>query len=74
MHTRIIRVLPAESGWALETEGLVERPQRFSSLEAAIAAGWDRAKREQCELHIHRQDGTVRLRSGFAEESASGHG
>ncbi|MFS8981229.1 DUF2188 domain-containing protein [Cupriavidus necator] len=68
MRTRIVRVVPAEHCWALEIEGLAERPQRFSSLEAAIAAGWDRAKRENAELHIHRQDGTVRLRSGLADD------
>ncbi|MFS8978277.1 DUF2188 domain-containing protein [Cupriavidus necator] len=68
MSTRIISVVPAEHGWALEIESLAEKPQRFSSLEAAIAAGWNRAKRENVELHIHRQDGTVRLRSGLADD------
>ncbi|WP_374063779.1 MULTISPECIES: DUF2188 domain-containing protein [Cupriavidus] len=69
MRTRIVRVVPAENGWALEIEGPAERPHRFSSLEAAIAAGWHRAKHENAELHIHRQDGTVRLRSAIAEDS-----
>lgn len=72
MRTRIIRVVPAELGWALEIEGAPEAPQRFSSLEAAIAAGWHRAKRENAELHIHRQDGTVHLRRAMHKEDSDG--
>lgn len=62
MQARIIRVMPAEYGWALEWQGHARRPQRFSTLEAAIAAGWALARRENAELHIHRHDGEVRLR------------
>jgi len=32
-------------------------------MEAAIAAGWDVARRQNAELHIHRHDGNVQLRS-----------
>ena len=63
MQSRIIRVLPAEHGWALEFSGLDLKPQRFPTMEAAIAAGWDVARRHNAELHIHRHDGDVRLRS-----------
>lgn len=72
MRTRIIRVVPAEPGWALEIEGAPETPQRFSSLEAAVAAGWHLAKRGNVELHIHRQDGTVHLRSAMHEDDFGG--
>ncbi|WP_454735343.1 DUF2188 domain-containing protein [Cupriavidus necator] len=71
MRTRIVRIVPAGLGWSLEIEGFAERPQRFSSLDAAIAAGWNRAKRESWELHIHRQDGMVRLRSSLADDPLS---
>ncbi|WP_029047033.1 DUF2188 domain-containing protein [Cupriavidus sp. amp6] len=63
MQSRIIRVLPAELGWALEFTGLDIKPQRFPTMEAAIAAGWDVARRQNAELHIHRHDGNVHLRS-----------
>ncbi|MBP0629700.1 MULTISPECIES: DUF2188 domain-containing protein [unclassified Cupriavidus] len=63
MQSRIIRVLPAEHGWALEFTGLDIKPQRFPTMEAAIAAGWDVARRQNAELHIHRHDGNVQLRS-----------
>ncbi|WP_081610693.1 DUF2188 domain-containing protein [Cupriavidus neocaledonicus] len=69
MQARIIRVIPAGSGWALES-GSFSVPQQFPTLEAAIAAGWILAKRERAELHIHRRDGEVRLRAaaGDAQE------
>ncbi|MBP0622472.1 DUF2188 domain-containing protein [Cupriavidus consociatus] len=63
MQARIIRVLPAEHGWALELATLNMAPQRFRTMEAAIAAGWSLAIREKADLHIHRHDGDVRLRS-----------
>ena len=65
MQSRIIRVLPAEYGWALQFGGLDIKPQRFTTMEAAIAAGWDMARREHAELHIHRQDGDVHLRRAW---------
>ncbi|TDF65605.1 DUF2188 domain-containing protein [Cupriavidus sp. L7L] len=69
MPTRIIRVVPAVQGWALEIEGLAEKPLLYTSLEAAITAGWHRAKHDNAELHIHRQDGTVRLLTALAADS-----
>ncbi|MBF6988311.1 DUF2188 domain-containing protein [Cupriavidus sp. IK-TO18] len=68
MQSRIIRVLPAEHGWTLEFSGLDIKPQRFPTMEAAIAAGWNVARRHQAELHIHRLDGDVHLRSPFGDK------
>ena len=65
MQSRIIRVTPAEHGWALQFGGLDIKPQRFTTMEAAIAAGWDMARREHAELHIHRHDGDVHLRRAW---------
>ncbi|MDK3025083.1 DUF2188 domain-containing protein [Cupriavidus taiwanensis] len=62
MQARIIRVTPADSGWALDSESLAQ-PQRFPTLEDAISAGWAQARRENGELHIHRHDGGIRLRA-----------
>ncbi|GAB3092716.1 DUF2188 domain-containing protein [Cupriavidus yeoncheonensis] len=63
MQPRIIRVLPAGQGWALEFGGLDMKPDMFPTMEAAIAAGWLMARRENAELHIHRHDGNLRLRT-----------
>jgi len=52
MRTQIIRIVRADYGSALEIEGPTRRLQIYSSLEAAIAAGWRRAKRENAEPHI----------------------
>ena len=68
MQSRIIRVLPAEDGWALEFGGLNIKAQRFPTMEAAIAAGWEVAMRENAELHIHRHDGDVHLRNACGDK------
>lgn len=69
MQARIIRVRPADSGWALDCASF-PHPQRFPTLEDAISAGWAQARREHGELHIHRHDGGLRLRAaaGSAED------
>ncbi|MGY2492219.1 DUF2188 domain-containing protein [Cupriavidus sp. CP313] len=46
---------------ALEVGSLPKWLHRFPTLEAAIAAGWVLARRENAELHIQRHDGSVRL-------------
>ncbi|KWR75037.1 DUF2188 domain-containing protein [Cupriavidus sp. IDO] len=68
MQSRIIRVLPAESGWALDFGGLNMKTQRFPTMEAAIAAGWDVARRENAELHIQRHDGDVHWCNACGDE------
>lgn len=62
MPSRTVRVLPAVLGWSMQADGL-PAPLHFATLEAAIAAGWYYARKEQVELEICREDGTVRLRS-----------
>lgn len=68
MQSRVIRVLPAEVGWQVEFGDLDLRPQRFPTMEAAIAAGWDVARRENVDLHIRRHDGDVYLRNPRGEK------
>ena len=63
MQSRIIRVLPSGQGWALEFGGLNMKAKIFPTMEAAIAEGWLMARRESAELHIHRHDGNLRLRT-----------
>lgn len=63
MPGKSISVVPAEHGWALEIDGTSEPRQLFPTLEAAISAGWARARRESIELHIQSLAGGVRLRA-----------
>jgi hypothetical protein len=63
VQPRIVRVFPSGPGWALEFGGLGMKAQTFPTMEAAIAAGWGMARRENAELHIHRHDGNLRLRT-----------
>ncbi|MDQ0140078.1 DUF2188 domain-containing protein [Cupriavidus necator] len=63
MPAKSINVVPAEHGLALEIDGTSEPRQFFPTLEAAISAGWARARRENIELHMQRMAGGVRLRA-----------
>ncbi|NSX14938.1 DUF2188 domain-containing protein [Cupriavidus taiwanensis] len=63
MPAKSISVVPAEHGWALDIDGTSEPRQLFPTLEAAISAGWARARRENIELHIQPLEGGVRLRA-----------
>ncbi|MBB2916639.1 DUF2188 domain-containing protein [Cupriavidus alkaliphilus] len=67
MPVSSISVVPAEQGWALEIDGTSEPRELFRTLEAAISAGWARARSERVELHIQPLAGGVRLR---AEDSS----
>lgn len=71
MPSRMVRVLPAVLGWSMQADGL-PAPLHFATLEAAIAAGWYYARKEQVELEICREDGTVRLRSTGKQEAPIG--
>ncbi|SOZ52560.1 conserved hypothetical protein [Cupriavidus taiwanensis] len=68
--------MPAEQGWALETDGTSEPRQLFPTLEAAISAGWTRARRESVELHIQPLAGEVCMSSAAnqARSVAEAHG
>jgi hypothetical protein len=55
--------LRVQQGWALEVDGTSEPRQFFPTLEAAISAGWARARLENIELHIQPLAGGVRLRA-----------
>ncbi|EON20999.1 hypothetical protein C265_03658 [Cupriavidus sp. GA3-3] len=52
----------------MEFGGLNIKAQKFPTMEAAIAAGWGVARRENAELHIHRHDGDVQLRNACGDE------
>ncbi len=68
MPPRIIRILPAGHGWTLEFDGADMKAQRFPTMEAAIAAGWGVARQSNAELHIHRHDGNLRLRTACGDK------
>ncbi len=68
MPAPIIRVFPAEQGWALEVGNLKAKAQIFPTMEAAIAAGWGLARQKNAELHIHRHDGNLRVRTSGCDK------
>ena len=63
MRAKSIRIVSAEQSWALDIEGTSEPHQLFPTLEAAMRAGWSRARRENFELHIQALAGGVWLRA-----------
>uniref|UniRef100_UPI003F499147 DUF2188 domain-containing protein n=1 Tax=Cupriavidus taiwanensis TaxID=164546 RepID=UPI003F499147 len=69
MPATSISVVPAGHGWALDIDGTPEPRQLFPTLEAAISAGWARARRENIELNIHPLTGGVRLREETAKSA-----
>ncbi len=69
MPAMSISVVPAEHGWALDIDGTPEPRQLFPTLEAAITAGWARARRENIELHIGPLTGGERLRKESAKSA-----
>ncbi|AQV97287.1 DUF2188 domain-containing protein [Cupriavidus necator] len=84
MTSRSIHVLPAatgdtdyasEGGWALTIEGMEsgadDAALHFPTQEAAIAAGWMRAREDGVPLCIHGRDGLVRERKIYCRDSRS---
>ncbi|MCO4862720.1 DUF2188 domain-containing protein [Cupriavidus sp. WGlv3] len=82
MTSRSIHVLPATTGdseyasegeWALTIEGLESGPDdaalHFPTQEAAIAAGWMRAREDGVSLCIHGRDGLVRERKIYCRDA-----
>lgn len=84
MTSRSIHVLPAASGhddaardgeWALTIEGMdgmaadaQAMAVHFPTQEAAIAAGWVRARQDGVSLCIHGRDGLVRERRIYCRD------
>ncbi|NUO86570.1 MAG: DUF2188 domain-containing protein [Cupriavidus sp.] len=67
MSKNSIHVLPASEGWVVEVEGGRDRTV-YPSQMAAIAAGWERAKREGVDLLLYGRDGEVWSRDTFDNE------
>ncbi|MGY2491914.1 DUF2188 domain-containing protein [Cupriavidus sp. CP313] len=84
MTSRSIHVLPAatdnteytgDGRWALAIEGLEnggdDTALHFPTQEAAIAAGWMRAREDGLPLCIHGRDGLVRERKIYCRDARS---
>lgn len=72
-----ISIVPGGQVWALNIEGTSEPHQLYTTLEAAISAGWDRARRDNIKLHIQPLAAGERLRAEDTNPSdyvGSGHG
>ena len=70
MQKKIVHVVAADDGWAVEVEGRLDRTV-YPSQIAAIAAGWERAKRDQAALFLYDRNGEVWARDTFDNDSSS---
>ncbi|MBF6989013.1 DUF2188 domain-containing protein [Cupriavidus sp. IK-TO18] len=68
MPCKNIHVVPTDDGWAVESEDGSSSQHRFTSLDHAIAAGTEKAKRAKVDLLIHGRDRQVLERSSFRNE------
>ncbi|PWK36803.1 DUF2188 domain-containing protein [Cupriavidus plantarum] len=62
-----IHVIAYGDGWAVVPTGTGDRTY-FRTEEQAIAAGTDRAKKEEVQLWIHGPDGQARERKSFGHK------
>ena len=64
MPSKNVHIVPVGNAWAVELDGGTDRTV-YPSQMAAIAAGWERAKRGQVELLFHDRDGEIWARDTF---------
>lgn len=64
MPSKNVHIVPVGNAWAVELDGGTDRTV-YPSQMAAIAAGWERAKRGQVELPFHDRDGEIWARDTF---------
>ena len=57
--------------WVNEVEGGEEFGRGYATKEEAIAAGRDRADRDETEHLIHNQDGTISQRNSYGGDRES---
>ncbi|HEY9791948.1 MAG TPA: DUF2188 domain-containing protein [Candidatus Obscuribacterales bacterium] len=63
-----VHVVNKGGTWQVETEGNPTAGQGFATREEAIAAGKEKAKQNQVELLVHREDGTIGERDSYGND------
>jgi len=62
-------VVPRGGRWAVRRTGANKARRVFDTQKEAIAAGREIASKERSELYIHGEDGKIRERSSYGEDS-----
>lgn len=68
MKKPFIHVVHKQNNWAVEREGEDEVLQSFDTKEEAVARGREVARKEEVELIIHRQDGSISERDSYGND------
>ncbi|MCT9072578.1 DUF2188 domain-containing protein [Cupriavidus gilardii] len=70
---RTVHVLPSDRGWAVTVEDTDGATSHYPSQEEAVAAGREKASKDQVELVIHGPDGQVQQRTRHDRGDGHGH-
>ncbi|ESJ05505.1 hypothetical protein B551_0217215 [Cupriavidus sp. HPC(L)] len=70
---RTVHVLPSDRGWAVTVEDTDGATSHYPSQEEAVAAGREKASKDQVELVIHGPDGQVQQRTRYDRGDGHGH-
>ena len=63
-----VHIVPHDSGWAVRIEGNERASSIHPTQRDATQVGRDRARRDEVEILIHRQDGRIRSRDSYGND------
>lgn len=68
MAKKDIHVVPHDDGWATQKEGASRAGHLTNTQREAIEKAREQAKRENVEVVIHRQDGSIRDSDSYGND------
>jgi hypothetical protein len=64
-----VHIVPHSDGWAVKIEGNDRATSVHRTQEQAIDAGRDRARRDETEILIHGENGRIRDRDSYGNDT-----
>lgn len=64
-----VHIVPHSEGWAVKIEGNDRATSVHRTQEQAIDAGRDRARRDETEILIHGENGRIRDRDSYGNDT-----
>ncbi len=64
-----VHIVPHSDGWAVKIEGNDRATSVHRTQEQAINAGRDRARRDETEILIHGENGRIRDRDSYGNDT-----
>lgn len=69
MTKKNVHVVSAQDGWGVKIEGNEKNSKNFDTQKEAINYGRERAKENSAELLIHGEDGKIREKNSYGNDS-----